>query len=127
MNSSATFKNEPAELRVATIVSILLGAWVLVSPFVLGIPSKSAVMWSNVAVGVVAIVLALVSGKQGALRGMTIVVATWLFASTFVLDFFGLGFMWNNVISAFALVAETAYSGALRSFPSPDANHQAAP
>jgi hypothetical protein len=127
MHTSATFKNESAELRVATIVSILLGAWVLVSPFVLGVPAKSAVMWNNVVVGAIAIVLGLVGGKHEAFQGLTVVLATWLFASTFVLNFSGLGFMWNNVISVFALVAVAAYAGALRSFPSPDANHEAVP
>src|SRR5262252_1850897 len=109
MHTSATFKNAPAELRSTTIVSILIGAWVLVSPFVLGVPVKSAAMWNNVAVGAVIIVLGLLGGRLGPFQGLTVLFAAWLFASTFVLNFSGLGFLWNNVLSAFALVAETAY------------------
>ena len=123
MYTRATFKNAPRELRSVTIVSILIGAWILVSPFVLGIPAKSAAMWNNVVIGALVIVLALVRGKNDGFQGVTVVLAAWLFASTFVLPFFGLGFMWNNVLSAFALLAETAYGGALRTFPWPDGDH----
>ena len=124
MNTPDTFKNAPAELRWATIVTILLGTWVFFSPFVLGVPVRSAAMWSNVAIGAVVVILALLGGwRQGAVQGLTVPVSAWLFASAFVLNFSGTGFLWNNVICAFALVAETAYGGALRSFPSPGASH----
>jgi hypothetical protein len=127
MNAPHTFKNAPGELRGATVASIVLGIWVFVSPFVLGVPRGSPVMWSNMAVGVTAILLALGGGwKQGAVQGLTVFVGAWLFASTFILNFAGLGFMWNNVLCAFALVGETAYSGALRSFPAPSADHRVA-
>jgi hypothetical protein len=124
MNISDTFKDAPAEHRGATIASILLGIWVFISPFVLGIPAGSAAMWNNIVIGVVVVLLALGGGlKQGAVQGLIVPLSAWLFASTFVLNFNGTRFLWSNVISAFALVAETAYNGALRSFPSPGANH----
>ena|ERR1051326_4018317 len=126
MNTPDPFKNAPAELRGATIVSILLGIWVFVSPFVLGVPAGSAAMWSNVAIGAAVVLLALAGGwQQGAVQGLTVPLGAWLFASPFILNFSGTGFLWNNVICAFALVAETAYGGALRSFPAPSANHRA--
>jgi hypothetical protein len=124
MNTPGTFKNAPAELRGATIVSILLGIWVFVSPFVFGVPAGSAAMWSNLAIGAAVVILALVGGwKQGAVQGLTVPLSACLFASTFLFNFSSTGFLWNNVICALALVAETAYGGALRSFPVPGADH----
>ena len=113
-------KNVSAEMRAGIIVKILLGLWVVVSPLVLGIPLKGAAMWSNVAVGAAVIIISLIGGwKQGAVLGAIIPLSAWLFASPFVLNFFDTRFLWSNVISAFALVAEAAYGGALRSVPSP--------
>jgi len=118
MQTSAKYMS--GEIRGAVIVNILLGVWVIVSPFVLGIPTGSATLWNNVAVGAVVILIALMGGwKEGAVLGAIIPLATWLFTATFVLEFFGMKFLWSNVLSVFALIFEAAYGGALRSMPRP--------
>jgi hypothetical protein len=115
-------KNISAEMRAAVIVDVLLGFWVVVSPFALGVPAGSVTMWNNVAVGAAVIVVALIGGwKRGAVLGVIVPLSAWLFASTFILNFFDGRFLGSNVISAFALIAEAAYGGALSSMPSPHA------
>jgi hypothetical protein len=116
-------KNISAEMRAAVIVDVVLGAWVVVSPFVLGVPAGSATMWNNVAVGLAVIGVALIGwSKQGAILGAIVPLSAWLFASTFILNFFDGRFLWSNIIAAFALIAEAAYGGALSSMPPPQAH-----
>lgn len=118
MNISA--KSVSAEIRVAVAVSIVVGLWVIISPFVLRIPIGSAMLWSNIAVGAAVIAAAIIGGwTDGAILGAIVPLSAWLFASTFILNFFNTHFLWSNVVSAFVLIFEGAYSGALRSFPSP--------
>ena len=117
METNASVPAPPAtfEILCANVLSVLLGIWVAVSPFVLHITNPSPAMWSNIVVGIVVILL-VVFGKlqQGVIQALTIPLATWLFISSVVLNFCGLAFLWSNVLSAFALVAVTAFIGALR-------------
>ena len=116
-------KNVSAEMRAATVVTILLGLWVAVSPFVLGISAGRAT-WNNVAVGAAVILVAVIGAlRQSAILGAIVPLSAWLFASTFIPHPFNTHLMWNNVISAFALIAQTAYGGALITMPSP--HHEA--
>jgi hypothetical protein len=115
MNTSAAGPATTVEVRCATVLNVLLGIWVIVSPFVLHIKCPSAVMWNNIAVGIAVLLLVLFGNlKQGVIQALIIPVATWLFASSVILDFSGLAFLWSNVLSTFAMVAATAFIGALR-------------
>jgi hypothetical protein len=88
-------------------VNILLGIWVIISPFVLQMHSTKAI-WSNVVTGVVVCILALVrwSTHRPGLSWLNLMVGVWLVVSPFVL-FLSTAAMWNNVILGI-IVAATA-------------------
>ncbi len=86
-------------------VNILLGIWVIISPFVLAFHSPKGV-WSNVITGVIVGILALVrwSMHQTGWSWLNIILAVWLVISPFVL-FLGNAAMWNNVILGIIIAA----------------------
>jgi SPW repeat len=87
------------------LVNILLGIWVLVSPFVLAFHSSKAV-WSNVITGVIVGILALVrwSMHQPGWSWLNLMLGIWLVVSPFVLFASGAA-MWNNVIVGIIIAA----------------------
>jgi hypothetical protein len=86
-------------------VNILLGIWVIVSPFVLAIHSSRAV-WNNVVTGVLVGILALIrwSVRQPGLSWLNLLLGIWLVISPFVLFLSGAA-MWNNVILGIIICA----------------------
>ena len=89
-------------------VNILLGIWMIVSPFVLGFHSSKAI-WTNVVTGVVVGILAIIRWRihQPGWSWSNLILGIWLVISPFVLFLSGAA-MWNNVIlgiiiGAFAL------------------------
>jgi hypothetical protein len=88
-------------------VNILLGIWVIISPFVLGMNPKG--IWNNVVAGAVVGILAILrlSMHQRGWSWLNLILGIWLVISPFVL-FLGTAAMWNNVVlgiivAAFAL------------------------
>jgi hypothetical protein len=82
-------------------LNILLGLWVVISPFVLTFAQNSVAMWNNVATGGAIALLALMrlGSPQAGASWMNIALGVWLIISPFVLGFTGMGVaMWNNVI-----------------------------
>jgi hypothetical protein len=113
MNTATTNKQTPTG---AGWVNLLLGVWVVISPFALGLSRSTAATWNNIAVGVAIVLLVLVSGwGNGTLLALVVPLGAWLFASPFVLGFSKTAFLWNNVILAFALIVGAAISEGLRS------------
>ena len=69
-------------------INVLLGIWVLISPFILGFARVEEARWNNVAVGVAVIVVALTraSGRRSA-SILNMLLGFWLIISPFVLGF----------------------------------------
>jgi hypothetical protein len=86
-------------------VNILLGIWVIISPFVLAIHSPKGV-WSNVITGAVVGILALIrwSMHQPGWSWLNLILGIWLFLSPFVLFLSGAA-IWNNVILGIIIAA----------------------
>ena len=89
-------------------VNILLGIWIIASPFVLGFHSPNT-MWNNIIVGAAVGILALIRWgmHQTGWSWLNLVLGIWLVISPFVFFLSGAA-MWNNVIlgiivAAFAL------------------------
>ena len=86
-------------------VNIILGIWVIISPFVLGIHAPKGI-WNNVIIGVVVGVLAIVRWgihKPG-WSWLNLILGIWLVISPFVLFLTGAA-MWNNVILGILICA----------------------
>lgn len=96
------------------LANLILGLWVIVSPFILGFQNPVA-RWSNIAVGVALVVVTLAAQRiDEALEGLVVVLAIWLFLSPFLLGFSTTAFLANNVIMAFVVVTAGASSEGLR-------------
>ena len=82
-------------------VNILLGAWVIISPFALGFAGHVSAMWNNVATGGAIIVLAAIRASTAQQPGWSwsnVILGIWLIISPFALVFGMPVAMWNNVI-----------------------------
>src|ERR1051326_1292978 len=91
-------------------VNLLLGVWLVISPFVLSFNQDSA-LWNNIFVGAAVIVFAWLSAKRrGAVPGVLMTLAALLFLSPFVLGFWRDSFLANNVGLAFLVITSTAAS-----------------
>jgi|SRR6516225_6109093 hypothetical protein len=86
-------------------VNIVLGIWVIISPFILGVHSPN-VVWSNVVAGVLVGILALLrwSMHQPGWSWLNLILGIWLVISPFVLFLSGAA-MWNNVILGIIVAA----------------------
>lgn len=84
-------------------ITVLLGAWLVISPFVLGFANDTKGLANNVAVGLAIILLSLAGKKNGLLRAMNVVMAGWLYASSVILFVPHHAFLWNNLILAFVV------------------------
>jgi hypothetical protein len=95
---------------------IVFGAWLIVSPFVLGLSHKSAIA-NNIVTGIVLILLTLASARNGLLRLFMVLVGGWLYASAFALDSAGparVAYLVNGLVLGIlviltAVASETPY------------------
>ena len=94
-------------------LNLVLGLWVIVSPFVLGFERNSAGMWGNIAGGAAVMLFTLISATNEAVRGFVVLLGVWLFLSPFVLGFSGKAFLSNNIVMAFLVIAGGVASAAI--------------
>ncbi len=84
-------------------VNLILGIWLVVSPWVLSFSSQNVATWNAVIVGVVFAVLSLLAIAEAKPweEWSELVAAVWLLVSPWVLGYSGLAAaMWNAVIVA---------------------------
>ena len=102
----------------------VFGAWLIISPFVLGLSHKSAII-NNIVTGIVLILLTLASRLNGLLRLFIVLIGGWLYASAFALDASGparAAYLANGLILAIlviitAVASETPYPPNYRGRP----------
>lgn len=86
-------------------MNVVLGIWLIISPFVLGFTRNQTAMWNDIAVGI-AVALVALSGVSW----WNVVLGIWLIISPFVLGFANAPtLLWNNIILG-ALVFVVAVS-----------------
>lgn len=101
--------------RGSSWVNILLGIWILISPFILTFALPRAI-WNNVVTGIVVGILAIIRlsvPNQAGWSWINALLGLWLIISPFVLMFAHGNALWNNVIlgiivAAFALSNTTS-------------------
>jgi SPW repeat len=85
-------------------VTVLLGVWLVISPFVLGFAHAPAGISNNVLVGLAIIACSFLGVKHGLLRAFNVLLAAWLYASAFILYVPNRAYLWNNLILAGAVI-----------------------
>ncbi len=101
------------------LINVLLGIWVIISPFLLSFSEISSAMWCNVATGAVVGIIGLIRAsplQQREWSWTNVVLGIWLIASPFVLDFFDQVALWNNVLVGI-MIALVAWANATRNAP----------
>jgi hypothetical protein len=95
---------------------VLLGGWLIISPFALGFADEKMGLLNNIISGIVLILLAFASSRNGLMRIFIILEAGWLYGSAFgwAARVSKEPYLWNGLIVAvlviFACVAsETPY------------------
>ncbi|WP_243030420.1 SPW repeat protein [Thermus altitudinis] len=81
--------------------NLVLGVWLILSPWLLGFSGTPAAMWNAVLVGVVVGLMALMHLRGGPMweEWVSVVLGVWLILSPWILGFSGMGnAMWNAVI-----------------------------
>ena len=85
----------------ASWLNILLGIWVIVSPFALAFGIYPRAMWNNLATGAAVVILAIIrtgATQQPGWSWSNAILGIWLIISPFVLAFAMPVALWNNVI-----------------------------
>ncbi|HXT11926.1 MAG TPA: SPW repeat protein [Candidatus Angelobacter sp.] len=91
------------DVASANIGNVILGIWVVISPFVLGFSGVENAKWNNIATGGAVALLALSRRAGGGSGVLNILLGGWLIASAFVLQLNGTPF-WNNIIIGICIV-----------------------
>ncbi|WP_287371065.1 SPW repeat protein [Oceanithermus sp.] len=95
-------------------VNLVLGLWLVVSPWILAFSQNAAALWNALIVGAIFVVLSLLalSDAKPWEEWSELVVALWLLVSPWVLGYSALSAaMWNAVIVA-VIVGVLAYTAA---------------
>ena len=98
--------SETHSLSPFRVVQMLLGLWLIFSPFILGFSASRAAMWNNIAVGLACLLLATGNKwEDGGVQALIVPLGIWLFISPFVLGFSTAAFVLNNILTAFVVIA----------------------
>src|SRR5438045_2291099 len=120
MNDIYTNTPEEDASRPASVLNVLAGIWLIISPWVLGFNdmAMSAALWSTLLSGMAVLVLAGIrlatTGTEG-LSWLNLLVGVWLIVSPFVLAFSAAQTAMGNAIFLGILVAIFALWAALGS------------
>ncbi len=90
-------------------IAALFGIWLIISPFAWR--HTSAQTANAVICGVLAIVFAIASIRDGRARHLNSVLGLWLILSTFILGAVRVASSWNELVVGFALIALSLVRG----------------
>lgn len=116
--ANAATVDSPArsQIRILSGINLVLGAWLIMVPFLFGAPA--AALWNDVVVGALVLALAGVrvskptSGTKSA-SWINAAIGLWLIVAPFVLGYGTGGPMWNDVIVGVLILAFGACSAYL--------------
>ncbi|HEY4444891.1 MAG TPA: SPW repeat protein [Steroidobacteraceae bacterium] len=113
-------RNYAAQARTASGINILLGIWLIVSPWIFGYSGTSAVM-NSVIIGALISILAasrLASLRDSAvLSGVNLILALWIIASPWVYGYTtNVGGVRDNVLLGVAMATLASWSGSATFF-----------
>jgi len=85
----------------ASWLNIVLGIWVIISPFVVQFTQLTAATWNNVIVGIVIAILAIIRTsvpRQAGWSWANMILGIWMIISPFALGAMTTAILWNNII-----------------------------
>ncbi|HZU34388.1 MAG TPA: SPW repeat protein [Gemmataceae bacterium] len=108
---------ELASARTASSLNLLLGIWLIISPFVLPYSLNHAALWDTIAVGILVLCFAAARGMNPVrwigLSWLNVLLGIWLIISPFVLGYWSVWpALWNNIACGIFLGLVSLWSGA---------------
>lgn len=96
-------------------IIVLVGLWLIVSPFLLGYAGDSVALWNSIIIGVVIAAIALVRAFSSAssfwLSWVSFALGLWLMFAPFFLAYSGLNFAhWNTTLVGIVVASLSAWS-----------------
>ncbi len=101
----------------ASWVNVLLGIWVLISPFMVQFARLPAAMWNNVIVGIVIALLALIRTStpwQSGWSWANVILGIWMIISPFALGAMTTAILWNNIILGIVIALVACANATMR-------------
>ena len=98
-------------------LNIVLGIWVIISPFVLQFARFPAAMWNNVIVGIVIAVLAIIRTSLASQRGWSwtnVILGIWMIISASALGVMTTAMLWNNIILGIVIAIVAGTNASMR-------------
>jgi hypothetical protein len=101
----------------ASWLNVLLGIWVIISPFVVQFARLPAAMWNNVIVGIVIAILALIrtsTPQQIGWSWANVILGIWMIISPFALGTMTTAILWNNIILGIVIAIVASANASMR-------------
>jgi VIT1/CCC1 family predicted Fe2+/Mn2+ transporter len=103
------------QVKFASGVNIVLGAWMVIASFVLGYSGTAIAVWNDIIVGVVILILAWSRvanpDRMTAESWINAILGLWLIVAPFVLGFSAVtAAMWNSIIIGVVVAVLGAWS-----------------
>lgn len=101
--------------RTASVLNVIAGLWLIISPFVLRFTAHREAMWITIIVGIIVLVLAWTRAANPAryvgLSWLNLLLGIWLIISPFVLNYSNLPRVtWNDVVLGVIVVILAIWS-----------------
>lgn len=107
MNNNLYTNTPDNATRPASVLNVLAGIWLIISPWVLGFNDLQVAFWDTLLVGIAVLVLAAIrlatTGTQG-LSWINLILGVWLIISPFALGFAAAQVSMGNAIFLGVLV-----------------------
>ncbi len=102
------------DVKVLSIISVILGAWLIIAPFVLTYPNTVAV-WNSIIVGAIVLVMAWIRAvnpeSAPGLSWINAILGVWLIVAPFVLRFSStMSTRWNDIVIGIAVAIFSVWS-----------------
>lgn len=106
-----------AGARTASVLNLLAGLWLIISPFVLKYNTLQVATWDTVIVGIIVLVLAWIRAANPirlvGLSWINLLLGIWLIASPFALTYSNMPkATWNNVVFGVVVIILAIWSAA---------------
>jgi hypothetical protein len=103
--------------KVLSGINIVLGAWMIIAPFVLGYSANPVAMWNSIIVGAIVLILAWIRAANPAsapgLSWINAILGVWLIIAPFILGTSATArssAQWNEIIVGIGIAVFGAWS-----------------
>lgn len=118
-------EDQTSQVRIASGLNILAGAWLLVAPFALGFAPVEEAFWNSAIAGTAVAVFGVIRMskpfKSEWLSRVNLLIGMWVAVSPFALGFAQVeNAMWNAVITGIIILALATWSSLSATIPPED-------